>query len=76
MENSRYSGNAVWENTRCQDIPTSTYSKLAKVDFEGRKFWGLAEYDYFLTMCYGDYMTPPPVEQQRGIHIAHCYYKD
>lgn len=33
-------------------------------------------YDEFLTKLYGDYMTPPPVEQRGSHHLFKVYYRD
>lgn len=38
-------------------------------DFEGMKLVGVKDYDTYLTGLYGDYMTPPPVEERTG-HIS------
>lgn len=38
-------------------------------DFETEKFPIFAHYDKMLTLMYGDYMTPPPVEQQKFMHL-------
>lgn len=42
-------------------------------EFEGRKFWGVKDYDKYLTAIFGDYMTPPP-EDKRVVHhnIVFC----
>lgn len=44
-------------------------------EFEGHKFPVPREYDYVLTKNYGDYMTPPPLEQQKPHHdiIEICF---
>lgn len=36
-----------------------------KYKFEGKEFWGVKDYDYYLSQLYGDYMTLPPVEKRR-----------
>lgn len=38
-------------------------------DFETEKFPIFSHYDKMLTLMYGDYMTPPPVEQQKFMHL-------
>ena len=38
---------------------------MASYDFENRKYEGYADYDYYLSSLYGDYMKLPPKEQQR-----------
>lgn len=42
-------------------------------EFEGRKFYGVKDYDKYLTTIFGDYMTPPPVEQ-RVLHHNIVYF--
>ena len=37
-------------------------------EFEGKKFIVPTKYDEYLTQTYGDYMTPPPIEQQKNGH--------
>ena len=40
-------------------MPKRIFGEGALYDFEGCRFIGPAEYDEFLTLLYGDYMTPP-----------------
>ena len=37
------------------------------MDYETAKFPCPKGYDEFLTMTYGDYMTPPPVEKRTKV---------
>jgi lipopolysaccharide cholinephosphotransferase len=47
-------------------LPKDLYSTFAPIEFEGKQFMGIARTDEYLTAMYGsDYMTPPPVGQQR-----------
>ena len=39
------------------------------VDFENEKFPIPREYHKILTICYGDYMKLPPIEQRTPGHI-------
>lgn len=41
-------------------------------DFEGRKYYGVKDYDKYLTIIFGDYMTLPPVEQRVVHHNLVC----
>ena len=41
-------------------------------DFEGRKFYGVKDYDKYLTTIFGNYMTPHPVEQRVVHHNIVC----
>ena len=46
------------------------------VDFEGRKFYIMANYDEYLTNLYGDYMKLPPEEDRVSRHEINVYWKD
>jgi lipopolysaccharide cholinephosphotransferase len=48
--------------------PTQDFSKTIPLLFEGRAFPAPAGHDSLLTIEYGDYMTPPPLEQQVSDH--------
>ncbi|MGN1105365.1 MAG: LicD family protein, partial [Huintestinicola sp.] len=43
---------------------------LTEYSFEGLKFYGIKDYDYYLSTLYGDYMTPPPADKRSGDHKA------
>lgn len=43
--------------------------------FEDSFFQIMEGYDFALTCKYGDYMTPPPKEMQRGFHSYDYYWK-
>ena len=50
------------------------YDKV-KIKFEDYEFWAPAGYVNYLTSKYGDYMTPPPADQQVTHHINKIYIK-
>ena len=50
------------------------FENLKDIEFEGRIFKTFADTHSYLTMVYGDYMTPPPPEQQKG-HVGEIYFK-
>ncbi len=52
------------------------FSKLIDVDFEDNKFLGFANFDYYLTCCYGDYMQLPPEDQRYPYHSGKYYWKE
>ncbi len=43
--------------------------------FEDAEFYIMSGYDKALTCKYGDYMTPPPVDKQVGVHSYDYYWK-
>ncbi|MBQ8606025.1 MAG: LicD family protein [Clostridia bacterium] len=48
-----------------QCFPAEMFSEPEMLEFEGRKFCCPKDSTAYLTQMYGDYMTPPPKEQQR-----------
>lgn len=48
-------------------IEKTRFDDLVPIRFEGREFLSFRDYDSYLRMVYGDYMTPPP-EQERATH--------
>ena len=57
-------------------LPTSVYEEYTQLEFEGRSFMALKNYDAYLTAIYGDYMTLPPKEKQVSHHSFTAYYKE
>lgn len=51
------------------------FEELIDVDFENYTFSGIKQYDNYLTMMYGDYMTPPPEDQRHPYHGGHYYWR-
>ena len=49
-------------------VPAEWLEELIPWEFEGHVFPVPAEYDKYLTHYYGDYMTPPPKENQISHH--------
>lgn len=52
------------------------FDNLMETPFENNSFLITSKYDEFLTLMYGDYMTPPPIEQQRPAHGGKYYWKN
>lgn len=57
-------------------IPDSYFGNPVPVQFEEYIFNAPAKADLLLTYWYGDYMTPPPAEQQVSHHGFKVYWKD
>ncbi len=50
------------------EYPKRIYEGVDYVTFEGLRMPCMKGYDEYLTMVFGDYMTPPPKEQQKPHH--------
>ncbi len=50
------------------EYPKRIYEGVDYVTFEGLRMPCMKGYDEYLTMVFGDYMTPPPEEQQKPHH--------
>ena len=55
--------------------PANFFEEYVDVEFEGRSFKAIRQYDKWLRICYGDYMQLPPVEKRVGRHHITAYYK-
>lgn len=56
--------------------PTAYMEKQCDLLFEGHLFRAPVEYDSILKIAYGDYMTLPPIEEQKTVHHLDSYIKD
>ena len=55
-------------NREKEIMPIEVYATLQDVEFEGRQFSAICNYDIWLKKIYGDYMKLPPVEKQVTHH--------
>ena len=51
------------------------FGEMTQLEFEGSYYPGIAQYDKFLTLRYGDYMQLPPENQRHPYHGGHFYWK-
>ena len=49
-------------------IPKHCLENFAEIRFEENLFMAPKDWDTYLTVCYGDYMTPPPENERLGRH--------
>lgn len=56
-------------------VPKYVLEESVLVDFEGRQFCAMKEFDYFLRSIYGDYMQLPPEEKRIAKHDFTAYWK-
>lgn len=52
------------------------FDELIELDFEGRKYLSIPNYDEYLRNCYGDYMKLPPVEFRSSGHQLDIVVKE
>lgn len=57
-----------WKVTKCA-VPLDWFENPVRIPFENFDMPVPKDYDGFLTLYYGDYMTPPPVEKRVTQHF-------
>ena len=50
------------------------FSDRVLLNFENRRFYAPKAYDKWLTILFGDYMTPPPPEKQISLHGIQAFW--
>lgn len=71
----RYIANYYGAWGRKEIIPHEIMEPAVLYKFEDASFYGVRNYDSYLTSLYGDYMVLPP-EEKRHIHLTDVYWKD
>jgi lipopolysaccharide cholinephosphotransferase len=51
-------------------LPLKCFDEYVDVDYEGKTFRIIKDYDTLLTIKYGDYMTPPPQSEIKHLAIS------
>lgn len=52
-------------------IPKKLLTEFTTIEFEGKRFMAVKDYEKYLTMLYNDYMKLPPEEKQKpSIHLS------
>ena len=52
-----------------ESIRNEWLKEFINVEFEGGQYPIIKNYDAYLTHLYGDYMTPPPIDQRNADHL-------
>ena len=56
-------------------FPYSIIKEYTQYNYDGNQYWGYKDYDTVLKAWYGDYMTPPPVnERHRAYHMFEHFF--
>lgn len=56
-------------------FPTKFFDELVEVEFEGHKFFAIANWEEYLKGTYGDYMTLPPEDKRVTHHQFKIYHR-
>ena len=72
--NTKYISGVAWHREQFNIFPKSILESSI-YDFEDIKVKGFKDYDKYLKICYGDYMTLPP-ENKREMHNVKAYIKE
>lgn len=73
---SKYCGAIMLQVYGEKEIMLSEWFKdYILTEFEGKNYFITRHYDEVLSQLYGDYMTPPPVTQQRSHHLLTAVWK-
>lgn len=76
-ETSKFVGGvAPYDGVRDRFLKSEVFYDKVKIKFEDYEFWAPAGYVNYLTVKYGDYMTPPPQKEQTTHHINKVYIKE
>lgn len=51
------------------------FREMQELTFEGHMYMGISEWDYYLSLAYGNYMQLPPMEQRHPYHGNHYFWK-
>lgn len=76
IEKSRLCGEIVDSTDQKRICPKKWFEQIVYLPFEDIELPCPAGYHEYLTSYYGDYMTPPPVENQVSNHNMYVCYKE
>lgn len=57
-------------------VKKTVFGRPLRVPFEDTEFCVAEHYHEYLTQMFGDYMTPPPADQQVGLHLKKVDFGD
>ena len=75
FDQSEFCGALCGAYRKREVMPRNVYSEYVELQFEGKKFLALKNYDYYLSHIYGDYMKLPPEEKRVTHHMFEAYLK-
>lgn len=75
FETSDYAGCIMWGYGLKERMPRTVFESYSKIEFEGRFFSCVANYDKYLSSLFGDYMKLPLVDERISHHHFIAYWK-
>lgn len=76
FEKSEFAGAIVSRFGAKETLPSSVFKEYIELDFEGKQYSCLKNYDLYLKTLYGDYMQLPPEEKRKTHHRFKVYWKE
>lgn len=71
---SHYIADILWADDRINHIfPKSLFDTYIELEFRGKKFRAIKDYDKYLSILYGEWRKLPPVEDRVGHHDYDLY---
>lgn len=56
-------------------LDKNIYKRFTELEFEGKFYFAIKDFDTYLTNIYGDYMKLPPEEKRISYHTSDAYWK-
>lgn len=73
--NCKYVGHNAWVSDIFEVSERNLFDEAISIEFENDSYPIVCNYDKYLENIYGDYMTPPPVENRTYPHNSESYKK-
>jgi lipopolysaccharide cholinephosphotransferase len=76
FDTAEYAGAICGAYGAKEHMDKNVFTNYISLEFEGRMYKCIAQYDAYLTKHYGDYMKLPPVDKQKASHHFKAYWKE
>lgn len=76
FETSSVIANSIFGYGRKEEMPGNLFDSFVDMDFEGRRYKAVAQWDTYLRNIFGDYMTLPPKNERIAKHDFEAFVKD
>ncbi len=76
METSTYAGVSIGQYAKREWMEKKIFDNYILLDFEGRKYYGISDYDTYLKNLYHDYMQLPLEKDRIPMHFDNVFIED